>query len=80
MGLLSVGFWGLGLLLLGANLQGPGQFGVKDPGKYRGNVGVKPVRASALMGVKAVQSTPVFQFSDEWVSYACLCVWLEYGG
>ncbi len=39
----------------------------------------KPVRASALMGVKAVQSTSVFQFSDEWVSFACLCAWLEYG-
>ncbi len=39
----------------------------------------KPVRVSALVGVKAVQSTPAFQFSDEWVSQACMCAWLEYG-
>ncbi len=30
MGLLIGGLWGLGLLLLGANLQGPGQFEVTD--------------------------------------------------
>ncbi len=40
----------------------------------------KPIRASALMRVTAVQRTPDFQFSNEWVCRAGLCAWLEYEG
>ncbi len=39
----------------------------------------KPIRASALVKVKTVQSTSDFQFSNERVSHAGLCSWLEYG-
>ncbi len=46
---------------------------MKHPGKYKINVGAKafedlwekPIRASDLMRVKAVQNTPDFQFSNQ---------------
>ncbi len=40
----------------------------------------RPNRASALMRVKAIQSTPDFKVNKEWVSHAGLGAWLEYGG
>ncbi len=39
----------------------------------------KPMKTSALMRVKAVQSALDFQFSNERVRHVGLCTWLEYG-
>ncbi len=48
----------------------------------KGSKGIseKPNRTSVILRVKKVQGTSDFPSSNERVSYAGLCAWLQYGG